>query len=110
MMPYDTARLYQIERRKNPGEIRRADEQAAQFLSAVSSLVSGFVWPVRRLAAAALSGPSRRPRQFQLDAVRILEREYVDAKPRQCGDLAQAESALVTGSAEAGVLAGQGPG
>jgi DNA-binding transcriptional MerR regulator len=68
MMPYDTYRLYKIERPKNFGESRQADEQAAQFVSAVSSLFSGFAWPVRRLAAAVLSGRSRRRGQFQLDA------------------------------------------
>jgi DNA-binding transcriptional MerR regulator len=67
MMPYDTYRLYKIERPKNVGEVRQADEQAAQFGSAVSSLFSGFAWPVRRLAAV-LSGSSRRRGQFQLDA------------------------------------------
>jgi len=51
-MPYDTYRLHQVERPKNLSEIRRADEQAARFVSAVSSLFSGFAWPVRRLAAA----------------------------------------------------------
>jgi DNA-binding transcriptional MerR regulator len=48
MMPYDTYRLYQVERPKTPGEIRQADEQAAQFVSAVSWLFSGFARPVRR--------------------------------------------------------------
>lgn len=93
MMPYDTQRLYQIERPKNLGEIRQADEQAAQLVSAVSSLFSGLAWPVRRLAAAVLSGASRSRDQFQLDAVRIIEREHVDASRRQRGDLAMAEKA-----------------
>jgi DNA-binding transcriptional MerR regulator len=84
-MPYDTYRLYQVERPKNFGEIRQADEQAAQFVSAVSSLFSGFAWPVRRLAAV-LSGPSRRRGQFQLDAVRIFEPEHVNASRRQFPD------------------------
>ena len=95
MMPYDNYRLYQIERAKNVGEIRYADEQAARFLSAVSSLFSGFAFPVRRLAAAVLSGPGRRRDQFQLDAVSILEREHVNADRRQCGGLAVAEPALI---------------
>jgi hypothetical protein len=95
MMPYDNYRLYQIDRPKNLGEIRRADEQEAQFVFAVSSLFSAFAWPVRRLAAAVLSVPSRRRDQFQLDVVRILEREHVNANPRQCGDLAMAEPALI---------------
>ena len=29
-MPYDTYRLYQIQRVKSPAEVRRADEQAAR--------------------------------------------------------------------------------
>ena len=62
MMPYDTYRLYKTERPKNAGEIRQADEQAAQFVSAVSSLFSGFAWPVRRLCrgvkARQLAGAS----------------------------------------------------
>jgi len=91
-MPYDNYRLYQIERPKNVGEIRRADQQAAQFLSAVSSLFSGFAWPARRLAAAVLSAPSRRRDQLQLDAVSTFEREHVNASRR---DLAMAEPALI---------------
>ena len=94
-MPYDNYRLYQMERPKNLGEIRRADAQAAQFVAAVSSLFSGFAWPVRRLAAAVLPGPSRRRDQFQLDVVRIFEREDVNANGPQCGDLAMAEPALI---------------
>jgi hypothetical protein len=31
MVPYDTYRLYQIERAKSPYEIQRADRQAALF-------------------------------------------------------------------------------
>jgi len=83
MMPYDTYRLYKIERPKTPSEIRQADEQAARFVSAVSWLFSGFAWPVRRLAAAVLSGPSRRRVQFQPDVVRIFKREHVNATRRQ---------------------------
>jgi hypothetical protein len=78
MMPYDSYRLYQIERPKNLAEIRRADEQAAQSVSAVSSLLRGFTWPVRQLAAAVPSGLGRRRGQFQLD-----------------GDLAVADPALI---------------
>jgi hypothetical protein len=47
MMPYDTYRLYQIERANSSTEIRRADEQAALFASAVSSLFRGITRPVR---------------------------------------------------------------
>jgi len=36
MTPYDTYRLYQVERAKSPREIQRANEQAARLASAVS--------------------------------------------------------------------------
>jgi hypothetical protein len=52
MMPYDTYRIYQIERAKSPAEVRRADEQAARLASAVTSLVRGLTRPVR-----AVRGP-----------------------------------------------------
>jgi hypothetical protein len=38
MMPYDSYRLYQIQRAKSSAEIRCADEQAGRLASAVSSL------------------------------------------------------------------------
>jgi hypothetical protein len=38
MMPYDSYRLYEIERAKSAYEIQRADRQAALFFSAVSGL------------------------------------------------------------------------
>jgi len=47
MMPYDTYRLYQIERAKSPAEVRRADEQAARLASAASSLFRAFTRPWR---------------------------------------------------------------
>jgi hypothetical protein len=52
VMPYDTCRLYQIERVKSPAKARRADEQAARLASAVSSLLGG----ITRIAGAV-----RRP-------------------------------------------------
>ena len=42
MTPYDTYRLYQIERAKSPAEVRRADEQAGRLASAASSLLRGI--------------------------------------------------------------------
>jgi hypothetical protein len=50
MMPYDTCRLYQIERAKSPAEARHADEQAARLASAASSLLRSITRPraVRR--------------------------------------------------------------
>jgi hypothetical protein len=47
MMPYDTYRLYQVERAKIPGEIQRADEQAARLASAVSWLFRAVLRPTR---------------------------------------------------------------
>jgi hypothetical protein len=46
-MPYDTCRLHQIGRAKNPAEVRRADEQAARVASAVSSLLRSITRPAR---------------------------------------------------------------
>ena len=37
-MPYGTYRLYQIQRTKSSAEIRRADEQAARIVSALTAL------------------------------------------------------------------------
>ena len=45
MMPYDTYRLYQLERTKSPHEIQYAHRQAAQFASALSG-------PLRAIARA----------------------------------------------------------
>src|SRR5262249_50476706 len=47
LMPYDSYRLYQIEREKRPAEVQRADEQAARLVSAVSSLLRGLTRPMR---------------------------------------------------------------
>jgi hypothetical protein len=54
MMPYDTYRLFQIERAKSPSEVRRADEQAARLAFGISSLFRGVMRPVR-----AVRRPSR---------------------------------------------------
>jgi hypothetical protein len=63
MMPYDTYRLYQVERAKIPGEVRRADEQAARLASAVSRLFRAVTRPPRAAhgpyPAAARDGASR---------------------------------------------------
>ncbi len=55
-MPYDTYRIYQIERAKSPAGIRSADEQAARLASAISSLFRGITRPVR-----AMRSPSPAP-------------------------------------------------
>ena len=49
MMPYDSSRLYEVERAKSSAEIRRADEQAAWVASAVSSLFRGITRPWRAM-------------------------------------------------------------
>jgi len=62
MVPYDTYRIYQIERAKSSAEARRADEQAARVASAVGSLFRGITRPLRsvlRPASAAAPGIPR---------------------------------------------------
>ena len=49
-MPYDSYRLYQIQRTKSSAEIRRADEQAARTVSALTALFD-FITRRRPLAA-----------------------------------------------------------
>jgi hypothetical protein len=62
MMPYDTYRLYQIERAKSPAEVRRADEQAARLASAISSLFRGMTRSARAARAASPAAAHRLPR------------------------------------------------
>ena len=60
MVPYDTYRIYQIERTKSHAEVRCADVQAARAASAISSLFRGITRPVRtmRRPAAGLPRPA----------------------------------------------------
>jgi hypothetical protein len=51
MVPYDTYRIYQIQRTKSLAEIRRADEQAARLAAAVSWVFRGITRPVRATRA-----------------------------------------------------------
>jgi hypothetical protein len=62
MPPYDTYRLYQIERAKSPAEVRRADEQAARLASAISSLFRGVTRPVRAVRAPSAAAAHHLPR------------------------------------------------
>jgi hypothetical protein len=62
MMPYDTYRIYQIERAKSLAEVRRADEQAAWFGSAASSLFGGITRPVRAIWRLHPAGSRALPR------------------------------------------------
>jgi hypothetical protein len=62
MMPYDTYRLYQVERAKSSAEVRRADEQAARVASAVSSLFRGITRPWRAMRRPSLVTTGDLPR------------------------------------------------
>ncbi len=62
MVPYDTYRIYQIERAKSPAEIRHAEQHAAQFASALSSLFRGITRPVRAVWRPSPAAVRRLPR------------------------------------------------
>jgi hypothetical protein len=63
MMPYDTYRMYQVERAKSPGELQRSAEQAARLASAVAWLFRAVTRPARAARrpyrAAGHDGASR---------------------------------------------------
>jgi hypothetical protein len=58
MMPYDSYRLYQVERPKSAAEIRHADQQAAQFAAAVSGLFRRITLPGQAARAYRRSAQS----------------------------------------------------
>jgi hypothetical protein len=62
MTPYDTYRVHQIERAKSSAEVRRADAQAAQAASVVSSLFRGLMRPVRAVYRPSAAEAPRLPR------------------------------------------------
>jgi hypothetical protein len=62
MVPYDTYRIYQIERTKTLAEVRRADEHAAQLACAISSLFHSLMRPVRAARRPSLAAARRQPR------------------------------------------------
>jgi hypothetical protein len=62
MMPYDTYRLYQIERRKSIPEIRYADEQAGRLAAAAARML-------RRMTGSVRPQHSRRQRAVARPAV-----------------------------------------
>jgi hypothetical protein len=62
MVPYDTYRIYQIERAKSFAEARRADEQAARAASAISSLLRGIARPVRAVRRPSPAAAPSMPR------------------------------------------------
>ena len=55
-MPYDTYRLYQIERAKSPAEVRRADEQVCP--AGIRCVIAG-PWHHAALASHAEAIPGR---------------------------------------------------
>ncbi len=86
MVPYDTYRIYQIERAKSPAEVRRADEQAAQLapLSPRCFVASpGRCAPCPRLHSAGSSAPASpaRPDQPALAGSKAAEDPKRDAVP-----------------------------
>jgi hypothetical protein len=62
MMPYDTYRLYQIERTKSPAEVRHADEQAARLASAASSLFRSITRPWQAMRRRSRTATHDLPR------------------------------------------------
>ena len=62
MMPYNSYRLYQIERAKSPAEIRHADEQAGRLASAASSVFRSITAPFRVTRRPSPAGTCRLPR------------------------------------------------
>lgn len=62
MMPYNSYRLYQIERARRPDEIRYADEQAARIASASSSPFRGIARLVRAMCRPSPAATRCLPR------------------------------------------------
>jgi hypothetical protein len=62
VMPYDTYRLYQIERVKSRVEVRRADEQAARLAAAASALFRGITRPVPAIGRPSPAAACGLPR------------------------------------------------
>ena len=69
MTPYDTYRLYQLERANNAAQARHADERAGRLAAATSSLLRGVTGRARamrpfpgrgRAGAPRLAEPGRR--------------------------------------------------
>jgi hypothetical protein len=64
MMPYETYRLYHVERGRNAAEVRRADEQAARLASAVSSRFRVLTRPRRAMPRLGLARTRGLPRSM----------------------------------------------
>jgi hypothetical protein len=85
-MPYDTYRLYQIERAKSPAEVQRADDQAARLISAISSLLRGLTRPVR-----AIRRPYSRPLRSAYPAQRGARLAQQGTGDQACGTVPVAQ-------------------
>ncbi len=53
MTPYDSYRLYQVQRVKSRAAVQHADEQAARLACAISSLLREFTRPRRAVRSAS---------------------------------------------------------
>jgi hypothetical protein len=70
MTPYDSYRLYQLERANSPAQARCADERAGRLAAATSALLRGIIGRARavrpfpsagRPGAPRPAGPAGRP-------------------------------------------------
>jgi hypothetical protein len=62
MMPYDSYRLYEVERVKSRAEVQYADQQAARLAGAISSLLRGITLPKRAVRSASPAAVPCLPR------------------------------------------------
>ena len=62
MTPYDSYRLYQVQRVMSRAAVQHADEQAARLGCAVSSLLRGITRPRRAVRSASPAAAPDLPR------------------------------------------------
>ena len=62
MTPYDSYRLYQVQRVKSRAAVQHADEQAAGLAYAISSLLRGITRPRRAMRSASSAAAPGLPR------------------------------------------------
>jgi len=62
MTPYDSYRLYQVERVKSRAAVQHADEQAARLACAISSLLRSITRPRRAVGSASPAAAPGLPR------------------------------------------------
>ena len=84
MMPYDTYRLYQVERAKSCAEVRRADEQLARLASAASSLFRRVTRPARAVRGHARPQPAAYPTQQGSTRTRPWSTRCSGSPPSSC--------------------------